>query len=166
MLRNDDFQGTHVDYETFRSLAHPVCGRHNLADEETNTFAGSVRLHSVSGLTAVDIRSNARRVERTQQDVRLDGVDQYKAVFQIEGRSKISQNDRVVQLAVGGVALVDLARPVTHVSDDVDSRWLCLLLPRGSSRHANKKQASRYATYRSSLRRAALPAPNTSIRFV
>jgi AraC family transcriptional activator of tynA and feaB len=132
MLRSDDFLGTHVDYETFTSLAHPVCGRHHLADEETSTFAGWVRLLSVSGLTAVDIRSNARRVERTQRDVRLDGVDQYKAVFQIEGRSIISQNDRVVRLAVGGVALVDLARPVTHVSDDVDSRWLCLLLPRQS----------------------------------
>jgi AraC family transcriptional activator of tynA and feaB len=131
MLRNNDFQRT-LDYETFRSLAHPVCGRHNLADQEANTFAGSLCLHSVSGLTAVDIRSNARRVERTQRDVRLDGVDQYKAVFQIEGRSIISQNDRDVQLAVGGVALVDLARPVTHVSDDVDSRWLCLLLPRQS----------------------------------
>src|ERR1700688_2660921 len=100
MLRSDDFLGTHVDYETFTSLAHPVCGRHHLADEETSTFAGWVRLLSVSGLTAVDIRSNARRVERTQRDVRLDGVDQYKAVFQIEGRSIISQNDRVVQLAV------------------------------------------------------------------
>jgi AraC family transcriptional regulator, positive regulator of tynA and feaB len=132
MLRNDDFPGTHVNYEAFRSMADPLCGRHNLADEETSTFTGSVRLLSVSGLTAVDIRSNARRVERTQRDVRLDGVDQYKAVFQIEGRSIISQNDQVVQLALGGVALVDLARPVTHVSDDVDSRWLCLLLPRRS----------------------------------
>jgi AraC family transcriptional activator of tynA and feaB len=132
MLRNDDFPGTHVDYETFSSMAHPVCGRHNLADEETNTFTGSVRFLSVTGLTVVDIRTNARRVERSQRDVRLDGVDQYKVVFQIEGRSKISQNDRVVQLAVGGVALVDLARPVTHLSDDVDSRWLCLLVPRQS----------------------------------
>jgi AraC family transcriptional regulator, positive regulator of tynA and feaB len=121
-----------MDYDTFTALVGPVCGRHRVVGAEPDAFAGSARVFSVSGLTAVDIQSNARHIERTQGDVRFDGVDHYKAVFHIAGRSTISQNHRAVRLGAGSVALVDLGRPTTHVTDDLHTRWLCLLLPRRS----------------------------------
>jgi AraC-like DNA-binding protein len=133
MRQSDEFTGTQrVDYEAWRTLLHPLCGGHNVVSVEPNTFAGWVRPVSVSGLTAVDICCNAHRFERTREDVRRDGLDHYKAVFQITGRSTLYQNDQAVQLAVGDVALADASRPITCVSDDRSARWLLLHLPRRS----------------------------------
>jgi AraC-like DNA-binding protein len=53
-------------------------------------------------------------------------------VFQVAGQSTIYQNDQCVQLAVGDVALIDVARPITWVSDDGNVRHLSLHLPRRS----------------------------------
>jgi hypothetical protein len=64
----------------------------------------------------MDITGNAQRVERTQRDVRLDGLDHYYAVFQVAGESTMIQNDQAVKLAVGDAALVDLHQPVTYVA--------------------------------------------------
>jgi AraC-like DNA-binding protein len=133
MRQSEDFLGTEqMDYEAWSALLHPLYGRHSLEGVEPNTFAGWLRRLSVSGLTAIDICCNAHRFERTHRDVRLDARDHYKAVFQVAGRSTIYQNDRCVQLAVGDVALVDVARPVTCVSGDASVRRLSLNLPRRS----------------------------------
>jgi AraC family transcriptional regulator, positive regulator of tynA and feaB len=133
MRQSDDFLGTQrVDYEGWQALLRPLCGRYNLGGVETNTFVGWVRPLSVSGLTAVDIYCNAHRCERTQRDVRLDDLDHYKAVFQVAGQSTIYQNDQAVHLAVGDVALVDTARPMSCVATHGSARWLTLHLPRRS----------------------------------
>ena len=68
--------------------------------------------------------------ERTQRDARLAGADYYYAVFQVAGRSTLTQNEEVAQLAVGDVALLDAARPAACFADD--SQWLRLQLPRQS----------------------------------
>jgi AraC-like DNA-binding protein len=133
MRQSDHFLGTEqVDYEAWRALLRPLYGRHSLANVDPNTFSGWLRRLSVSGLTAVDICCKAHRFERTQRDVRLDDRDHYKAVFQVAGQSTIYQNDQCVQLAVGDVALLDVARPITCVSDDESVRRLSLNLPRRS----------------------------------
>jgi AraC family transcriptional activator of tynA and feaB len=133
MRQSDNVPGTEkMDYEAWSALLRPLYGRHSLEGGELNTFSGWLRRLSVSGLTAVDICCDAHRFERTHRDVRLDNRDHYKAVFQIAGRSTIYQNDRCVQLAVGDVALVDVARPVTCVSEDESVRRLSLDLPRRS----------------------------------
>ena len=133
MRQSDNVPGTEkMDYEAWSALLRPLYGRHSLAGGELNTSSGWLRRLSVSGLTAVDICCDAHRFERTDRDVRLDNRDHYKAVFQIAGRSTIYQNDRCVQLAVGDVALVDVARPVTCVSEDESVRRLSLDLPRRS----------------------------------
>jgi AraC family transcriptional activator of tynA and feaB len=80
-------------------------------------------------INASDISNNIRRCERTQSDVRADGVDHCYAVFQIAGRSTIMQNDHAVTLSVGDVALIDSARPVTYVNDGHE-QWLSLQLLR------------------------------------
>jgi hypothetical protein len=50
---------------------------------------------------AVDLSCNAHRVERTNRDVRLDGMEHFYAVIQLVGRSSMVQNDRVADLALG-----------------------------------------------------------------
>src|ERR1700674_5329997 len=127
-LQSDNVPGAgKMDYEAWSALLRPLYGRHSLEGGELNTFSGWLRRLSVSGLTAVDICCNAHRFERTHRDVRLDNRDHYEAVFQVAGRSTIYQNDQCVQLAVG-----DVARPVTCVSEDENVRRLSLELPRRS----------------------------------
>jgi hypothetical protein len=72
----------------------------------------------------------AQRLERTFDDVRRDGSDHYLILFQVAGQSAMSQIDRTAQLAVGDVALIDAARPVTFSSRQGDTQWLSLRLPR------------------------------------
>jgi AraC family transcriptional regulator, positive regulator of tynA and feaB len=134
MRQNDDFFGVEqMDYEAWRALLRPLCGRYNVEDVEPNTFAGWLRPLSVSGLKAVDICGNAHRYERTHRDVRLDDMDHFKAVFQVAGQSTVYQNDQAVHLAAGDVVLVDATRPMTCVSEQRGSaRWLLLALPRRS----------------------------------
>src|SRR5262249_7191206 len=63
-------------------------------------------------------------------EIRLVGADYYYAVFQVGGRSVMTQNDVVARLAVGDVALLDAARPAACFADA--SQWLRVELPRQS----------------------------------
>jgi AraC family transcriptional regulator, positive regulator of tynA and feaB len=83
------------------------------------------------GFVAIDLSCNAHRVERTQRDARVDGVDHFYAVFQVAGRSMMIQNDQAVKLSVGDAALVDSNRPVTYVSESSYGHF-ALQLPRRS----------------------------------
>jgi AraC family transcriptional activator of tynA and feaB len=133
MLQNDAFLGTEqMDYGAWSALLHSVCGRHYSVEVDQHSFSGWLRTLSVCGFTAVDMSCSAHRFERTHEDVRCDDRDFYKAVFQIAGASTIYQNDQCVRLAVGDVALVDTARPITCVSDDARVQRFSLHLPRRS----------------------------------
>jgi AraC family transcriptional regulator, positive regulator of tynA and feaB len=133
MHQSNDYLGTkQMDYETWRAMVRPLCGRHDLVvDADPSDFSGSLRSLSVCGLPAVEVYCNAHRFERTDRHVRLDDVDHYNAVFQVAGQSTICQNDQCAQLAVGDVALFDVSRPITCVSEK-SARRLCLELPRRS----------------------------------
>jgi hypothetical protein len=121
-----------LDYEGWRDLLRSLCGRYNPEGINPKTFAGWVRPVNVCGFTALNIACNAGRVERTYRDVRLDGADHYFAVFQLAGQSAMNHNDRAVRLAVGDVALVDVARPLTAFVDNRGEPWnvATLNLPR------------------------------------
>jgi AraC family transcriptional activator of tynA and feaB len=127
MDQSADFLSTpELNYEGWKDALRPNWGLYT--PDDPKAFAGRVRSRSICGFNASDISNNIRR-ERTQGDVRLDGVDHCYAVFQIAGRSTIIQNDQAVTLAVGDVALIDSARPVTYVNDGYE-QWLSLQLPR------------------------------------
>jgi AraC-like DNA-binding protein len=136
-----DFVGTpRLDFEGWRAFLRTTCG--NQPDViDRSAFTGWVQPISVYGLaaaalkiecgfTALDSGRNAYRSERTYQDARLAGADYYYAAFQVAGWSAMAQNDEVVQLAVGDVALLDAARPAACFADK--SQWLRLQLPRQS----------------------------------
>jgi AraC family transcriptional regulator, positive regulator of tynA and feaB len=128
-----DFLSTpNLDYETWRDVVRSICGRYTPDGIEPKTFSGKARVRSICGFTAVELSSNARRLERTHQDVRADARDHYYAIFQMAGQSRVVQNDRIVELTVGDVALVDAARPVTYVSEKGAEHWGSLQLQRRS----------------------------------
>jgi len=134
MHSSGDFLSTpNLDYEAWRDVVRLICGRYTPDGIEPNTFSGRARVRSICGLKAVELSSNAHRLERTRQDIRVDARDHYYAIFQMTGQSRIIQNDRTVELTVGDVALVDAARPVTYVSEKGgDQWWGSLQLPRRS----------------------------------
>jgi AraC family transcriptional activator of tynA and feaB len=139
MPESSDFAGTpRLDYEAWRAY---FCSEYASDPEvsEPSAFAGWMRPQSVFGFPAVatkiqcgaaamDAGCNAHRLERTHRDVRLAGVDYYRAIFPVTGRSAVIQNARAVELAVGDVALVDMSRPATFSRDS--GQWLTLQLPR------------------------------------
>jgi AraC-like DNA-binding protein len=120
------------DYEAWRDLLRSRSGRYYSEGIKPDAFTGWVRPVSARGFTAMDIGCNAGRVERTYRDVRLDGADHYFAVFLVGGQLAMIHNDQTVPLAVGDVAFVDAARPVTYFSDSMGTLWntLSLNLPR------------------------------------
>jgi AraC family transcriptional regulator, positive regulator of tynA and feaB len=122
-----------LDYEGWRDLLRSMCGRYYSEGIKPASFSGWVRPVNVRGFTALDIGSNARRVERTYQDVRRDGADHFFALFLARGQLAMFQNDQAVQFAVGDVALVDAARPVTYSAENGE-QWntVSLSLPRQS----------------------------------
>jgi AraC-binding-like domain len=97
--QRDDSDEPRLDFETWRALFGSTCGRYTLERADPNAFAGWVRPLSVLGFSAVDVACNENRIDRTQRDIRLDGMDLYGAVFQVAGRSTVSHNNQTVQLA-------------------------------------------------------------------
>src|ERR1700730_14813919 len=104
---SDSIGEPELDFEAWRVSIQSFCGRFNHEGIEPSVFAGWVHPSSLCGVLGLDFGCNAPRIERTKRDVRLDGMEYYAALFQVAGRSAISQNDQVASLAVGDVALVD-----------------------------------------------------------
>ena len=133
MLKSDDTPcSEQLEYDAWRTSLFEMCGRYNPVGVERKSFSGWARPITVCGFVGMDIGCNADQVDRTSQDIRLDGREHYYALLQVAGSSTMSQNDHTVQLAVGDVAIVDAARPVTYVPHSDDNRWLSLDLPRRS----------------------------------
>jgi AraC family transcriptional activator of tynA and feaB len=99
---------------------------------DPKAFAGWVRPINAYGLIAAEVGSNARVVERTQRHVRVDGADHYVVLFQLAGRSSMTQNEEAVRFGVGDVVLVDAGRPATFFAGNAGEPWntMALLLPR------------------------------------
>ncbi len=131
MQPRSDFSGMpELGYDEWRVLVRSLCGQYNPEGIEPENFSGWVKPKTICGFEAVDLSCNAHRVERTHRDVRLDGMDFYYAAFQVDGHSAMTQNDRVVELDVGDVVLVDSARPMTYFGQNKPGRWLVLHFPR------------------------------------
>src|SRR4029077_17699438 len=128
MMPSADFLSTaELNYEQWRDLLRPNWGLYT--PDDPKAFGSRGRSRSIYGFNASDISGNAGRCERTQKDVRLDGVDHFYAVFQIAGRSTIIQDDQAAPLAAGERTLIDSARRVTYLNDGHE-QWLSLQLPR------------------------------------
>jgi AraC-like DNA-binding protein len=150
--QNCDFVGTpQLNFEDWSASISPICaaagllgstceGDHEVTDR--NAFAGWMRRMSIygvaasaikiqCGLAAVDHGASTYRFERTRRDVHFADVDWYCALFQVAGRSAVTQNERTVQLAAGDIGLIDGGRPSTRLSEN-GSQWVSIYLPRHS----------------------------------
>jgi AraC family transcriptional regulator, positive regulator of tynA and feaB len=122
-----------LNYEQWRELLRPNFGVYT--PDDPKAVGGRIRSRSIFGLNGSEIgittrsRERIHHCERTQRDIRLDGVDHCHAVFLVDGRSTLIQNDQAVELAVGDVAFIDSARPVTYVNHGHE-RWFSVQLPR------------------------------------
>jgi AraC family transcriptional activator of tynA and feaB len=136
----DFVETSQLDFERWRAFLRASCGNQPEVIDP-NAFAGWVRPLSVCGLAAAALKiecgsaaiesgRNAYRSKRTHRDARFAGADYYYAVFQVAGRSVLTQNNEVAQLAVGDIALLDAAQPAACFADN--SQWLRLQLPRQS----------------------------------
>jgi AraC family transcriptional activator of tynA and feaB len=142
MQQSCDFPGTpQFNFEEWTDVWRPICGGvHGVA--EPNAFAGWMRQLSVCGvpaaaikiqcgLGAVDHGTNLYRYERTHRAVRVAEVDWYTALFQVTGRSALTQADHAIQLGAGDIGLLDGARASTRLSENC-AQWLSIYLPRQS----------------------------------
>jgi AraC-like DNA-binding protein len=137
-----DFTSTPpLQLEEWAALVHSTCGgQHRVANP--NAFGGWSRRLSVcgvaagaykvqSGLAIIDHWNDGYGYERTRRDVRLADVDWYCVLFQMAGRSRLTQDDSAIQLDVGDVGLLDGAKPSIRLSQN-GARWLSIYLPRQS----------------------------------
>jgi len=125
--RSDFADMPELDYEGWRDALPPKWGRYNPEAMDRRAFIGRAPLSK-----PVRILSNRSRLQHPSCREEHNGmfastvVDHYFVLFQVAGGSTIIQNDRVVQLSVGDAALVDSARPGTHVSEErCGSGFLC-----------------------------------------
>jgi AraC-like DNA-binding protein len=128
---NDDFLSApeELDYDGFRAALREDWGWFSPPAYEANIFAGKVRTRRVFGFVAMDVACNATRVERSELDIRRDGMEYYCVTAQDTGDSTIIHDDRVVSIAAGDVVLFDSTRPVTIISP-AHAQWVGLQLPR------------------------------------
>lgn len=126
-------QAPDLNHEAWTQAIRQGMGRYTATVVEPNAFAAKMLMRSVCGIAGVDLAANnAFRIERTRQDARLDGVDDYHLVFQVSGGTAKLDNGHALVVSVGDVALVDSARPLTCINEYQQRQWLMLQLPRRS----------------------------------
>src|SRR3984893_15666850 len=65
MHSSGDFLSTpSLDYEAWRDVVRSICGRYAPGGIEPETFSGRARIRSICGFRAVDLSSNAHRLDR------------------------------------------------------------------------------------------------------
>jgi AraC family transcriptional regulator, positive regulator of tynA and feaB len=131
MPERNDADIPRSDFEAWRaSFRSSVDAQYALECAEPDAFTGWVRPLSMFGFPAVDVACSKNRFERTQRDIRLDGVDLYGVLFQMLGRSMASQNGQTIHLAEGDIWLIDKSRPAFYVADSEGARLLHIPFPR------------------------------------
>jgi AraC family transcriptional regulator, positive regulator of tynA and feaB len=126
------FETPRLNYESWRDTMQSCLGSCYGAITEPQGFSGRMRAGTLYGLPCLEIGFSASRFERTRRDASVDGIDWYHAVFSIRGQLSVIQDNRVVNLASGSVALIDAARPATYVFASELPQMLSLKLPRAS----------------------------------
>ncbi|MGX9429938.1 MULTISPECIES: helix-turn-helix domain-containing protein [Bradyrhizobium] len=111
-----------LDVGAWHETLHSTWGRYTPVVNDPKSFVAKIRAQSLYGLSAMHLMPNASRVERTQRDARVDGMDHYYALFSVVGTVKVLQNDQAIELNNGQVLLVDSARSVSYVADQNEQR--------------------------------------------
>jgi AraC family transcriptional activator of tynA and feaB len=114
-------QAQALDVEAWHEVLLSTWGRYEPTANDSKELVARIRTQSLYGFPAMHLMPSASRVERTQRDARLDGMDHYYALFSVAGTVTVIQNDHAVELTSGQALLVDSARSVTYI-DTKDQR--------------------------------------------
>ena len=125
----EDWPAATCDSDQWISASRLVCANDPVGVERSS-FVGWLRPLNIYGLRAFDWACNVPRTERTQRHTRLDGLEDYSALFPLIGRSALDHNSAQLQLIIGDVALLDSAREGTVFREHGMARHLLLHLPR------------------------------------
>jgi AraC family transcriptional activator of tynA and feaB len=131
MSKHSDVQvGPISDYEAWRVSLRSSVDK-DAAIIHPDAIAGLVRPVRPCGLAALDIATaNILRSQRSPLDARRDGMDDCKLLFQISGRSTLTQDERTTELAPGDLGFIDITRPVSLACHQGPGRLIGLHLPR------------------------------------
>jgi AraC family transcriptional regulator, positive regulator of tynA and feaB len=131
-MRDDDHSDPVTDFDTWRALFRTYTpGEYSLGKNRNDPFAGSVRMRCVSGLKAVEVRSNNYCFERTLRDTRHDEVDHFAFVISVSGHATLSQNDREMKVVAGDCTLINSRRPFSYaVTEQQVFQSVALAVPR------------------------------------
>jgi AraC family transcriptional activator of tynA and feaB len=122
--------GPALGCEAWREALRPAWGRYDPKDVESRNFIGTMIPQRVCGIVGMHLGCTGHRVERTQRDARLDGIDHYTALFLVAGGTTMIQNEQAVELTTGDTVLVDSGRPITYVCKNDYTHCFVLQLPR------------------------------------
>jgi len=97
---------------------------------DSKNFVGWFQPYNVYGLSAVNLASNTRMINRTARHTLLDGLEDFRIFFQVTGKSAFDHNDSFIELGAGDLILIDPTRPMTILNEEGLVHHMALLLPR------------------------------------
>jgi hypothetical protein len=108
-------------------------GREQNSDVPPDFVLNAIRFTRLCGFAAVDVQTaGILCAQRTHWDARRDGMNDYKVIFQLTGRSALVQDARATKLAAGDLGFIDVSRPAGLICQDEPGRCIGLHLPRRS----------------------------------
>jgi AraC family transcriptional regulator, positive regulator of tynA and feaB len=119
-----------LDFEAWEALVRLHCGEIDVRRGDREAFIGTFRPQQVSGLKAFVSGGNVFSLDRTLRHTRRDDLDHYLLHFKVSGRKTLVQNDRAIEIAAGGCALIDMSRACSFVYDNTFAQCVSLHLPR------------------------------------
>lgn len=118
------------DFETWCVEARPASGLQSQYAQYDN-IAAPMRYLRIYGLPAVDLATpSLSSAKPTRFDALRDGMNDFKLLFQVSGRSTLIQDERTSDLGAGDLCLVDTTRPVLAIPAGGLGRVIGLHLPR------------------------------------
>jgi AraC family transcriptional activator of tynA and feaB len=133
MTKDSEFKlGGDAEFEAWR--IEMVAAEHNIcAQAQYDTLLETVKYKKLCGLSAVDVvTSSDWCAKRVSSDLRHDGANDYKLLFQVSGHSRLTmaQDDTATELGTGDLGLVDVTRQIHLAPHGEPGRWIGLHLPR------------------------------------
>jgi AraC family transcriptional activator of tynA and feaB len=121
-----------LKFEQWLELTTLSCSRHHTNIGDGQPFQGWLQLLDICGIKAADMGCNARMIERTSRDARLDGADYFCVGLQLRGSASLVQNECSFRADPGDVVVCDVSRPVQYHPMGGTINLLSLQLPRSS----------------------------------
>ncbi|WP_152223849.1 transcriptional regulator FeaR [Pseudomonas sp. SCB32] len=115
-------------FEAWLARINQACGRfaaHPLGPE----FSSELKEFQGGAIKLSQVELEQISLYRTSKEIAAGGSNNYYAVFQLEGRSRLEQGDNRVELSRGDITLIDASLP-SNMTYLEKARQVSLILPR------------------------------------